>query len=124
MGQNGEYQQSDVNETAMNLYFGPRLSPTQLPYPTAPRYNPSNGQNQANSISETISMSPTYLPQSLPTLPSAPEYHNLNRNDNEQNGLILSSTHLPYSIAPDDAPPPYPGNPNGAWINGSWVSNL
>merc|ERR1712012_51185 len=109
---NRQYQESNVNETGINLqpaisqprnqfqenlpqntYFDAKLLPTQLPYPTAPRHtNPSNGQRQPNSISEKSSMSPTYLPQSLPILPFAPEYHNLNTNNNEQNGLILSST--------------------------------
>jgi len=137
MEHNRQQPQSNVNETDIsqsishsrkqflenlpqNTYYGTKLSPTHLSYPIAPRNVPSNGLNQPNSISETISMSPTYLPQPLP---SAPENHNLNTNDSEQNGLISSSTHLPYPIRPYDAPPPYPGNPNGEWINGSWVTN-
>jgi len=135
---NRQQPQSNVNETDIsqsishsrkqflenlpqNSYHGTKLSPTHLSYPIAPRNVPSNGLNQPNSISETISMPPTYLPQQLP---SAPENHNLNTNYNEQNGLISSSTHLPYPITPYDAPPPYPGNPNGAWINGSWENDL
>merc|ERR1712223_1571967 len=129
-----QHQQNNVNETAINMqpsisqatdqfqenipqntYYDGKLSSTHLSYPIAQRNVPSNGPNQSNYISET--MSPTYLPQPLPERPSAPENHNLSTNDNEQNGLILSSTHLPYPIAiDDDPPPPYPGNPNGAWI--------
>jgi len=142
MEHNRQQPQSNVNETEINrqpvishprnqfqenhpqnTYYGTKLSPTHLSYPIAPRNVPSNGLNQPNSISETISMSPPYLSQPLPMWPSAPENHNLNTNDDEQNGLISSSTHLPYPIRPYDAPPPYPGNPNGEWINGSWVTN-
>jgi len=130
-----QHQQNNVNETAINLqpsipqatnqfqenlpqntYYDAKLSSTHLYYPIAPRNVLSNGPNQPNYISVTIS--PTYLPQPLPEWPSAPENHNLSAYDNEQNGSILSSTHRHY-----DPPPPYPGTPNGAWINGSWVTN-
>merc|ERR1719228_252626 len=37
--------------------------------------------------------------------------------------IKLSPTHLPYSIATVDVPPPYPGNQSGTWINGSWMTS-
>merc|ERR1711936_612439 len=42
-----------------------------------------------------------------------------NLPQNTHHSTKLSPTHLPYSIAPVDVPPPYPGNQSGTWINGS-----
>merc|ERR1711881_732290 len=75
-----------------------------------------NRQHQQNNSGNTaIDMQPTRHQ------PSNQFQNNLPQNT--YHSTKLSPTHLPYSIVPD-APPPYPGNQNGTWINGSWVINV
>jgi len=110
-------QHQQRNETALNMQpriqfqenlpqdspYGMKLSPDHLSYSISPVHVPSNGQNPAKYVSETV-------PQPLPTVPLGPENHNLKTYDNFQNGPILSPGPLPYSITNVAVPPPYPSN--------------
>jgi len=70
---------------------------------------------QNNSDNTAIDMQPTRHQSSNQFQDNLPQ--------NTFHSTKLSPTHLPYSIAPVDVPPPYPGNQSGTWINGSWVNN-
>jgi len=58
-----------------------------------------------------------------PTIHQSSNQFQDNLPQNTYHSTKTSPTHLPYSIVPD-APPPYPGDQNGKWINGSWVINV
>jgi len=74
-------------------------------------------QHQQNDSDNTaIDMQPTRHQSSNQFQDNLPQ--------NTYHSTKLSPTHLPYSIAPVDVPPPYPGNQSGTWINGSWVTNV
>merc|ERR1711974_514114 len=76
-----------------------------------------NRQHQQNNSDNTaIDMQPTRHQSSNQFQDNLPQ--------NTYHSTKLSPTHLPYSIAPVDVPPPYPGNQSGTWINGSWVTNV
>jgi hypothetical protein len=55
-------------------------------------------------------------------VPQVPENHNLETNDNLQNGIDLSLMYLPYSSTTEAVPPSFPGN-HGMWNNGSGTAN-
>merc|ERR1712066_633251 len=82
-----------------------------------------NQQHQQNNSDDTHLPCPT-----IATVDATPPYQSSNQfqenfPQNTNNGEILSPTPLPYSIAPVDVPPPYPGNQSGTWIDGSWMTN-
>merc|ERR1719219_2394787 len=76
-----------------------------------------NQQHQQNNSDDTHLPCPT-----IATVDATPPYQSRNQfqenfPQNTNNGEILSPTPLPYSIAPVDLPPPYPGNQSGTWSN-------
>merc|ERR1712062_864050 len=82
-----------------------------------------NQQHQQNNSDDTHLPYPT-----IATVDATPPYQSSNQfqenfPQNTNNGEVLSPTPLPYSIAPVDVPPPYPGNQSGTWKNGSWMTN-
>jgi len=75
-----------------------------------PQHQQNNSDNTAIDMQPTRHQSSNQFQDNLP--------------QNTYHSTKLSPTHLPYSIAPVDVPPPYPGNQSGTWINGSWVTNV